>query len=93
MHPWIHPKHPLGSYIADADMPALRSTRSEPPNVATMSEKLGLRSEANKNGNRFFNVNFEELHLAFEKPDEKKKGISEIGREPSFNRRYNAARV
>ena len=30
-------------------------------------------------------VNFEELYVALQKPNEKKKGISEIGREPSFN--------
>ena len=34
---WIHPYNPLGSDVTDADMPALPSTRSEPPKAATMS--------------------------------------------------------
>ena len=50
-----------------------------------MLQKLGLLSEASKKLNRFFIANFGELYLAFLKPDEIKKDISEIWREPSFN--------
>ena len=32
-----------------------------------------------------FIADFGELYLMFQNPDDKKKGISEIGREPTFN--------